>query len=217
MTSLVNKVFIRIWLGKNDRPNIADVWWEGFRDLHKDWKFITLTDSHNIFIPNNIKPIYNSVATYAGRSDILRLLALDQIGGVYVDTDMMPIKSFEHLTKLDCPFIAKRSSVSFATGVIGSPQGHKAIKELINILPTWYNENKNRSCSVATGPAFVSKFWFGRNDIVHLPIKTFYPYNGFMAPSLEKRLKMFTDKKNFPEEMLAAHFGNHKWGGKPKN
>ena len=91
MTSLVNKVFIRIWLGKNDRPNIADVWWEGFRDLHKDWKFITLTDNHNIFIPNNIKPIYNSVATYAGRSDILRLLALDQIGGVYVD-NVIPSK-----------------------------------------------------------------------------------------------------------------------------
>jgi hypothetical protein len=26
---------------------------------------------------------------------------------------------------------------------------------------------------------------------------------------------MFRDKNNFPPEMIAAHFSNHKWGGKP--
>ena len=211
----IPKRFIRIWLGKNIRPDVADVWWNQFKDLHKNYEFITLTDNHQISIPDKIKPIYYNAASYAGQSDILRLLALDQIGGIYIDTDMMPLKSFDHLTKLDQPFIGQRSSVSFATGVIGCPKGHKAINELINFLPVWYKEHQNRSCSVSTGPAFVSKCWFGRRDVSHLPIKTFYPYNGFMQPSLQERLQMFANKKNFPPEMLAAHFGNHKWGGKP--
>jgi hypothetical protein len=76
-------------------------------------------------------------------------------------------------------------------------------------------EHKDRSASVQTGPAFVSAGWFGRPDIEHLPTKTFYPYNGFMAPKRHEKMMIFKNKQ-FPPEMIAAHFGNHRWGGKPK-
>jgi hypothetical protein len=108
-----------------------------------------------------------------------------------------------------------RSSKSFESAIIGSPKNHLAIYELINKLPKWFYEHINHSASVQTGPAFISSVLFGRSDVTHLPIKTFYPYNGFMAPKKNEKEYMFKNIKNFPEEMIAAHFSNHKWGGNP--
>jgi hypothetical protein len=49
-----------------------------------------------------------------------------------------------------------------------------------------------------------------------MPVDYFYPYNGFGQPKRDVRLKLFADKSNFPKGMYAAHFGNHRWGGKAK-
>jgi mannosyltransferase OCH1-like enzyme len=213
VTTIIPKQFIRIWLGPKLLPPLFEEWWAGFKTIHPDFDFITLTDDTEIELPPALEAIYYSVDTYAGRSDILRLLALYELGGIYIDTDMMPLKSLEPLLS-DKPFIGQRSSKSFATGVIGCPAKHPAMRELINSLPTWYLDHKDHTASVQTGPAFVSSVWFGRSDVNHLPITTFYPYNGFMAPKRDERMRIFQDKQ-FPPEMLAAHFGNHMWGGKP--
>ncbi len=207
--------FIRIWLGPNPIPEMFQEWWRDFKEIHPDFKFLTITDNTEIILPKNLEDIYHAVNTYASRSDILRLIALYELGGIYVDTDVMPLRSFEKLLK-DKPFIAKRSSKSFESAIIGSPAKHPALLDLINSLPSWYEKHKDRSASVQTGPGFVSSQWFGRSDIDHLPTKTFYPYNGFMAPKKDERMKMFRDKE-FPPEMVAAHFSNHKWGSIPRH
>ena len=213
---MIPKRFIRIWLGPKEIPELFQDWWKQFKDIHPDYEFITIDDNHNFKIPDYLLKIYNEVGSYAGRSDVLRYIVLHQLGGVYVDTDVMPIKRFDHLLDSDKPFIAQRSSKSFEIAVIGSPAKHKALEDLFISLPAWYQNHLENSASVQTGPAFVSSVWFGRNDITHLPNTTFYPYNGFMAPKRNEKLEIFKNKNNFPENMVAAHFSNHRWGGKPK-
>lgn len=213
----IPKRFIRVWLGPKQIDEMFEDWWSQFKKIHPDYEFVTLTDNHGIKIPKNIKKIYDNVNSYAGRADVLRYLALDQMGGIYVDTDVMPLKSFDHLLDSDKPFIGQRSGVSFEIAVIGSPKGHKAWKDVFKVFPEYYENHIDRSASVQTGPAFLSSVWFGRKDITHLPKSTFYPYNGFMAPSRTNKLKIFRAKKSFPENMLAAHFSNSRWGGKPKD
>ncbi len=216
MNNFIPKRFIRVWLGPKSIPDIFEEWWQDFKNLHPDYEFVTITDNTELILPKHIEDIYLNVDTYAGRSDIIRLVALYSLGGVYVDTDVMPIKKFDDLLKDPNPFAGLRSSKSFESAVIGCPAKHKAMKDLIDSLPEWYNNNVGRSTSVQTGPGFLSSVWFGRGDVRHLPIKTFYPYNGFMAPKRQEKQKIFQDKSNFPEEMIAAHFSNHSWGGKPK-
>ena len=183
--------------------------------LHVDYKFYTLKSFDNLFVPYEIKKIIPKITSCAGVSDILRLIALYNIGGIYLDTDVMPLRSFDKLIELDKPFLAKRSSKSFESAIIGSPKNHKAIKDVIDAFPKWYYEHLNNSASVQTGPTFVSSVLFGRDDVAHLPSKTFYPFNGFMAPKRHEKELMFQDKTNFPIEMIAAHYSNHRWGGKP--
>lgn len=212
---MIPKRFIRIWIGNTEIPQQFEIWWEEFKKLHPDYEFMTLTDFSSIPPHIEIGKIIPQIGTCAGISDVLRLLALYHFGGIYVDTDIMPIKNFDPLLEDGKPFLAKRSGKSFESAVIGSPSNHPAFKLLLDKLPEWFYEHKNSAASVQTGPTFVSSVLFGREDITHLPIKTFYPYNGFMAPKKNEKIKMFSNKNNFPEEMYAAHFSNHQWGGKP--
>jgi mannosyltransferase OCH1-like enzyme len=217
---MIPKRFIRIWVGGSKAiPNQFNIWWEQFREMHPDYEFISITKLSQLNIPNNIKPIVAHVienGTCAGLADILRLVAVYDLGGVYIDTDVMPLKSFDPLIISDKPFLAKRSSKSFESAVIGSPKCHPAILETLNAMPKWYMNHIGRSASIQSGPAFVSSVLFGRKDVTHLPIKAFYPYNGFGSPKREQKIKMFANKNNFPNEMYAAHFSNHRWGGSPK-
>ena len=215
----IPKRFIRVWVGgKIEIPEQFEKWWIEFQEIHPDFEFVTITEIEQLNVPENLIEIIKHVSekgTCAGLSDILRLVAVYDLGGIYIDTDVMPIKSFEPLTKSDKPFLGKRSNVSFESAIIGCPKGNEEIKSLMDKLPKWYWDHIDRSASVQTGPAFVSNYLFGSEKITHYPKKYFYPYNGFMAPKENEKELMFKNKENFPSMMYAAHFSKSKWGGKP--
>jgi|SRR3989304_6100302 len=217
---MIPKRFIRVWIGPDEIPELFEKWWNEFKQIHEGWDFVTIRSPKDLDISEELKPVILDVienGNCAALSDVLRLLAVYQIGGVYIDTDNMPLKSFEPLVKENQPFLGKRSQVSFESAVIGSPKGHEAIKAVLDALPKYYWENEGKAASVRTGPAFISKFLFGRKDVTHCPIRFFYPYNGFMAPKRDEKMKLFDSKNNFPSMMFSAHLSNHIWGSKPKN
>lgn len=209
----IPKRFIRIWLGEKPIPEKFEEWWQGFKDIHPDYEFITIRDELEFNMSKELEDIYWQLPSYSAQSDVIRLLALYKYGGVYLDTDMKPIKSFDPLLAENTPFVGLRSTKSFATGVIGSPKNHPMVKLLIDGIPQRFESH--RESSVLLGPPYVSALWFGRKEIRHLPVKTFYLYDGFMAPKRDERDRLM-EEGNFPEEMIAVHYGNHGWGGKPK-
>jgi len=215
MSNTIPKRFIRVWdvtCGKPDIPPLFEEWWQMFKDIHPTYEFVTITNREMLDVSDEIMFLMERTKTCAGISDILRLLAIYQLGGIYVDTDVMPIKSFDPLTEYDRPFLAKRSSKSFESAIIGSPPRHEAMLAVLNALPKYWKKHHDRYASVQTGPAFVSSVLFGRPDVVHLPTSTFYPYNGWGPPTREEKMKIFSDVNNFPPEMFAAHFSNNSWG-----
>lgn len=214
---MIPKRFIRIWLGPKEIPRLFEDWWQQFQVMHPDFAFITLKDIDVAnLVPPELEAIWLHIDTYAGRSDLLRYLALQKYGGIYVDTDIMPLRPFDELLLEGTPFAGKRSKVSFESAVIGSPAKHPAWDKLFAEFPSWYADKAGRSTSVRTGPAFLSHAWFGRSDVRHLPTHAFYPFNGFGAPKRDAKIAMFADRSSFHPEAYCAHFSNHSWGGKPK-
>lgn len=214
---MIPKRFIRIGWDNKPMPPVFEKWWLEFKALHPTWQFVTLYDKDCLeLLPSAFKDIWINASSYAARSDITRYVAVWKLGGIYVDTDVMPLKPMDCLLDDPRPFAGKRSSTSFESAIFGSPSNHPAMTDLIKALPKWYFAHQGRAASVQTGPAFFSSVLFGREDVRHLPIKTFYPYNGFMAPKRNQKIGMFSDKSKFPPEMLCAHFSNNSWGGKPK-
>ena len=213
---MIEKNIIRIWLGPKPIPEMFEDWWLDFQKIHTDFTFHTLREESESLVPDSIRYIYENAASYAGRSDILRIAAVKEIGGIYIDADFKPLRHMGSLLMDPRPFCGLRSSKSFANGLFGAPKNHPVLLDTLNALPAWYEAHNDRACSVSTGPAFFSSVWFGRKDVRHIPPSAFYPYNGFGAPKRHVRESIFADNSNFPSEMYCAHFGNHKWGGKPK-
>lgn len=213
----IPKNIIRVWVGPNEIPEIFNEWWQMFKDLHPDWNFIHVGNDHDLDIPDQIANVYNNAKTWAERSDLLRYVALYNYGGIYVDTDVMPLKPFDSLIEKDNrPFAGMRSKRSFESAIIGSPPRHPMLLELFDTVERWCEIKKDHDTSVRTGPGFLSKIWFGRWEVRHLPTQFFYPYDGFMAPKREEKEKMFKDASSFPNQMYCAHFSNRRWGGSPK-
>jgi mannosyltransferase OCH1-like enzyme len=213
MNTIPKKLF-RVWLGSNPIPELFNEWWDGFRRMHRGWSLITINDSNvGEFIPSNeIRDIIQASDSYATQSNIVRVLAIAE-GGIYIDCDFKPLKPLDILTGLTKPFACLRSSRSFENAVLGSPPRHREVIRVIKNYPAFFWSLSNRT-AVTTGPQYVSKMWFGNKNVAHLPIKMFYPYNGFMAPKRDEKLKIFNSGR-FPTGMLAAHFSNHRWGGTP--
>lgn len=207
---------LRVWLGRDPIPRLFEGWWDDFRRLHPTYDCRTVRDVQaEALMPASLADVYADCDTQAGRSDVARIVALQAFGGVYVDVDVMPLRPLDDLLSDGRPFACKRSSRSFESAVFGGPAGHTAFRALVDALPEWYAQHAGRSASVRTGPGFLSSVWFGRLDVRHLPSHCFYPFNGFMAPSRDEKLKMFLERKFHPK-MYAAHFSNHRWGGSPK-
>lgn len=214
---MIPKRFIRVWLGNSIMPAIFEKWWDGFKEMHPDYEFVTINNNnYKDFLLKDFENIFADCQTYSGQSDVLRYSSLHLIGGVYIDTDVMPLKPFDDLISSCEAFAGLRSKVSFEAAIIGAIAKSKQTSVFVEKFHDWYRETRLKSNAISTGPGFLSRCWFGREDVKHLPIKTFYPYNGFMAPNKEEKRKIF-QAKIFPPEMIAAHFSNHKWGGKPKN
>lgn len=213
---MIEKNIIRIWLGPKPIPQMFEDWWLDFQKIHPDFTFHTLREESESLVPDSIRDIYDNAASYAGRSDILRIVAVKEIGGIYIDADFKPLRHMGSLLMDPRPFCGLRSSKSFANGLFGAPKNHPVLQDTLDALPAWYEAHNDRACSVSTGPAFFSSVWFGRKDVRHIPPSAFYPYNGFGAPKRHVREAIFADNSNFPPGMYCAHFGNHKWGGKPK-
>jgi mannosyltransferase OCH1-like enzyme len=72
----IPKRFIRVWFGNDVIPIQFEKWWADFKKIHPDYEFITITDFKQLYVPDEIAPILKKIKTYAGWSDVARILAL---------------------------------------------------------------------------------------------------------------------------------------------
>ncbi len=101
------KIFHYVWLGKQSMHPLMIDWQKKWKTLHpnwtiKVWKEIEDLPPHFLTADNQLiecrHPEYLSQCpTYAKRSDVWRYEILEQLGGVYLDTDFEPVKNLDPL------------------------------------------------------------------------------------------------------------------------
>ena len=203
---MIPKRFIRIWVGSKKIPARHEQWWQEFQEIHPGWKFTTLRDgSEEEFLSDDLLNIYYDGESGAARSNVLRLGALHELGGVYIDTDVMPVRPLDPLLEDPRPFIGFATTNSLQNAVIASPPKHPAMKYLLDSLPEWYWNRLGQSQEVfRSGPQFTSAFWMDRIDVRRLEKDVFYPCRRI---AMEKFiLCAFSNPKTY-----AAHYGAATW------
>lgn len=208
--SAIPRIFHRIWIGADSGdpiPSRFEAYWLLLRTMHPGWDFHTWTT-----VPLNLqcREAFDAATTHAGRSDVLRYEILAKRGGVYVDTDVEPLRPFDDLLKEDTPFVGWEDTNLLCPTVMGSPPGHPAIMALLDALPAWSAARPGAPPNQQTGPYFLTAQWKDRADVRRLPPVAFYPVGWWE----KHRLGM-----PYPPEAYAVHHWAAQWlgpGGPPQ-
>lgn len=92
---MIPRILHSIWLGPNKRPKEYADYLSKFRSLNTGWLVREWLENN---LPTGLhSAVYERLRQPAERADILRLEILIKYGGVYLDSDMEPLKAFDDL------------------------------------------------------------------------------------------------------------------------
>jgi len=132
---MISKILHYIWFGNSQLTPLAEQCLASWREQMPDWT-IMRWDELNFNI--DAAPLYVRQAYMARKfafvSDYVRLWALEQYGGVYVDTDVKVLKSYEPLLN-DISFIGFEESKAHLPGtcVMGCVPHCKWVKDMLSL------------------------------------------------------------------------------------
>lgn len=151
----------------------AEDWWEHFRQLHPGWEMMTHRDPLDPAEWPETADLWPSCKNGAQLAGLIRLEALWRFGGVYVDSDVEPYRSFEPL--LHSPgFAAWEDSKVVPDAVLGAEPGHPAVQIML-----WRARQSIEAGEDAwrSGPGVTTAVLPGRDDWLLMPPGSFYPYH----------------------------------------
>lgn len=152
MESNIPKVIHYCWFGGNQIPKREMECIASWKKHLKGYTF-KLWDENNF----DIKSTKWTAAAYADRkyafvADYVRLEALYNYGGIYLDTDIKIIKSFDALLYQDA-FMGFEDGICVSCGVIAVKAHNKFIKKILDIYNSndfVYEKNKNANVKMVT-------------------------------------------------------------------
>ena len=205
---MIPKIAHRVWLKMSDDdviPERFEAYWQRFGELHPDWELRTWTDLEEVRSWIRCRDVFDRATTNAGRADVTRYELMWRFGGVYLDTDVEPLRSFDDL--LDGPpFAGWENERLICPTVLGSPPEHPAFDAVLRFLPNWSKRMPPVKPNYQTGPVPFTRVWKDRDDVRLMPRETFYPVGWWEKDNLGGP---------YPPESYAVHHWCHSW--KPVN
>ena len=152
-TNSIPKIIHQIWIGPNKLPERCKPLLSEMKEMHPDWKHKLWTneevfegefkdDPFLVKWKDKINTEYLLQPAFI--ADRVRLLILAKYGGVYVDIDAKPIKSFNTvLDKLPsgCTFFAGlRPNTDYGMMIDVTVLGSTINSRIVNkVIPSWYS------------------------------------------------------------------------------
>lgn len=165
---MIPRIIHYCWFGRGEMPETALRCIESWHKYMPEWDFI-LWDEESFDI-NSYQ--YTKEAYLAGKyafvSDVARLKALSDYGGVYFDTDVLVFKSFE-------PFLRYKAFAGFegskyspvGTCVIGSEKGGVWVCEQLHHYDNRKFINNDGSLDMTTNVTFITRNMKARGFIAN--------------------------------------------------
>lgn len=187
---MIPKIVHYCWFGGNKLPHLATKCINSWKKKLPEYTFI-LWNEDNFDIESSIpyvKDAYNQ-KKYAFVSDYVRLYALYTYGGIYLDTDVEVLKSFDDLL-FNESFIGRESDCFLCTAVIGARPNMKWILELLNLYAERSFIRSDGTLDVTTNVIQITFYWREKslemsNKMQILPELTVYPICYFSPKSWE--------------------------------
>lgn len=177
-----------VWLGPNKKSELIERCVESQKRIHPSWEFCDWNDAS---LMGKIDPALYEHGTYAGSSNIVRLWALHEYGGVFLDADIEVIRPFGELL-CHHAFFARQPDGVPCNAVLGAEPQSRWIKEMLDkCLEGQRYVDASFACHMMERT--------NMEDVTELPTDTFYPYNWDEKP------------KPPTERTLAIHHWDKSW------
>ena len=175
---MIPKVIHYCWFGRGKMPALANNCIASWRTFLPDYKLCLWNeDTFDITSVTYVKEAYEA-RKFAFVTDYVRLFALYQFGGIYMDTDVELLKSLDDLLHLP-GFSGFESDTEVPTGIMACEQGNAWAGQQLN-----YYENKHFVLSDGT---------YDTTTNVEI-ISTIMVANGFI---LQNRYQVYMDCMHF--------------------
>jgi len=199
------------WFGRNPLPELAVKCIDSWKKYCPDYEIIQWNeDNFDINCNNYVKEAYNA-KKWAFVSDYIRLYAVYNFGGVYMDTDVEVIKNIDVFLKHPA-FTGFESKEGIITGIIAGEKNNK----WFGLLLDYYNDanfiNNDGSYNLTTNVTIASnitkanynvkfnnKFQNLNNDVFLYPTEYFCPKD------------YMTLKINITQNTYTIHHFNGSW------
>lgn len=209
-----------IWMGSPPplSVNLAKASWEKH---HPAWQVKLWTDEEISKIQwssQRSENLFKTAKNWAEKSDILRFEILYQFGGIYSDTDVVCLKSFEDLIAKNISFFAGFESNKIkrlgrpliGSAIFGAEKNHPILMRCMDFTYS-IEEAPTIHQHIRSGPGPITKASYealeaGDLTVLLLPCSYLYPL------PWEKRLASLNEiRENIQPESFAIHLWEGSW------
>lgn len=128
---MIPKVIHYCWFGGNPLPELAQKCIESWRKYCPDYEIRRWDESNfDLNYNNYVREAYEA-KKWAFVTDVVRLYALANFGGIYMDTDVEVLKPLDEFLQYES-FSGFESETQIPTGIMASEKEQKLFKELLN-------------------------------------------------------------------------------------
>ena len=185
---MIPKIIHYCWFGRKEKPKKIKKCIESWKKIMPDYQIIEWNeDNFDINLLKYTKDAYNA-EKYAFVSDVARVKALYEMGGIYLDTDVVVYKSFDSILNNRCvlgfemgnyiatSFMACEKNFFLMRNFYCSYASQSFYKNEKEIEFTT-NVSKLTNMLIPMGLNRNNKFQLLENDIVIFPQEYFSPYD----------------------------------------
>lgn len=153
-------------------------WWDLACRLHPDWEHVTLRDPIDPASFVLTRDDWGRCQNGAQLAGLVRLEALFNLGGVYIDSDIELYRPLDRLLGSGC-FAAWEDPNTIPDAVIGAHRGNIAIYECIRLalkrIRTDSDDWRTGNGAWSTGPGVTNEVLKHADNVTLLPPVSFFP------------------------------------------
>jgi len=199
MALQIPKKLHQIWVGSDPVPPRHEEWIAGWKRRHPDWEH-RLWDEEALVrvLPDEALRYYHAAQSYAGKADVARIWIVNELGGVYVDTDFQCLRPIDELLHGCRAFVTfSRYEAKVINSIFGAVPRHPFLRALISDLPEHFDpEVANKA-----GPLLFREVVQDRSDVRRFEQEVFLP----VTATDQYRLDI-EDEKYWNDSYAVHHF-----------